>query len=201
MYVPKHFALDDLASQHSLIEGHDFGVLISSGMGGLFATHIPFLLKRDEGRFGRLYGHVARANPHAEMFGAEALAIFSGPHAYVSPSWLSDRTANVPTWNYVAVHCYGTPVAIEGDQLALVSLMTEKYEGEDGWSPKELKAELARALPNGFVPFRMEIVRIEGKAKLSQNKPERERARMVEGLRAAGEADIAALMARDLDKV
>ena len=201
MYVPKHFALDDLASQHSLIEGHDFGVLISSGMGGLFATHIPFLLKRDEGRFGTLYGHVARANPHAEMFGAEALAIFSGPHAYVSPSWLSDRTANVPTWNYVAVHCYGTAVAIEGDQLALVSLMTQKYEGEDGWSPKELKAELARALPNGFVPFRMEIVRIEGKAKLSQNKPERECARMVEGLRAAGEADIAALMARDLDKV
>lgn len=201
MYVPKHFAIDDLASQHSLIETHDFGVLVSSGALGLFATHIPFLLKRGEGRFGTLYGHVARANPHAEMFGAEALAIFSGPHAYVSPSWLSDRTANVPTWNYVAVHCYGTPVAIEGDQLALVSLMTEKYEGEDGWSPKELKAELARALPNGFVPFRMEIVRIEGKAKLSQNKPERERARMVEGLRAAGEADIAALMARDLDKV
>ena len=201
MYVPKHFALDDLSSQHSLIEAHDFGVLVSNGASGLFATHIPFLLKRDEGRLGTLYGHVARANPHAEMFGAEALAIFSGPHAYVSPSWLSDRTANVPTWNYVAVHCAGTPIALEGDQLNLVSRMTDKYEGADGWSPTELKPELAKALPKGFVPFRMEIARIEGKAKLSQNKPASERARMVEGLKAAGEADMAALMARELDRV
>ena len=201
MYVPKHFALDDLASQHELIEAHEFGLLVSTGAGGLFATHIPFMLKRGEGRFGTLYGHVARNNPHAGLFGAETLAVFSGPHAYVSPAWWSDRSANVPTWNYTAVHCYGTPVAIEGDQLNLVSLMTDKYEGTEGWSPRELKPELAKALPNGFVPFRMEIARIEGKAKLSQNKPAAERARVIEGLRGAGESDIAALMQRELDKV
>jgi transcriptional regulator len=201
MYVPKHFALDDLASQHSLIETHDFGVLVSNGANGLFATHIPFLLKRGEGRFGTLYGHVARNNPHAGLFGVEALVVFSGPHGYVSPSWFSDRSTNVPTWNYAAVHCYGTPVASEGDQLALVSLMTDKYEGAEGWSPKELKPELATALPNGFVPFRLEIERIEGKAKLSQNKPAAERARLIEGLRSAGENEIAALMQRELDRV
>ena len=201
MYVPKHFAMESLADQHALIEAFDFGLLVSQGADGLFATHIPFVLKRDEGEFGTLYGHVARANGHAELFGQLALAVFSGPHGYVSPVWWSDRSANVPTWNYAAVHCYGTPAAIEGDQLKLVSLMTEKYEGVAGWSPQELKPELAKALPKGFVPFRLEIARIEGKAKLSQNKPAAERVRVIELLRGAGQSEIAALMQRELNKV
>jgi transcriptional regulator len=76
MYVPKHFVVDDLASQHDLIDACDFGVVIGSGAGGLFATHIPLMLSRDEGSFGTLYGHVARANPHVGLFGSEALVVF-----------------------------------------------------------------------------------------------------------------------------
>jgi transcriptional regulator len=203
MYIPKHFAVDDLCAQHDLIEACDFGVVVSSGAEGLFATHIPLLLKRGEGAFGALYGHVARGNPHAKLFGQPALVVFSGPHAYLSPTWYSDRTTNVPTWNYVAVHCTGTPVAIDGDQLAHLSEMTAKYEASraDGWSTNELKPEIAEAMPKGVVTFRMPIERIEGKAKLSQNKPRTERERVIKGLQAAGEPKLAALMQREMDKV
>jgi transcriptional regulator len=201
MYVPKHFAVDDLGAQHDLIEACDFGVVVSSGPDGLFATHVPLLLKRDEGRFGTLYGHVARANPHVKLFGSEALAVFSGPHAYVSPTWYSDRTANVPTWNYVAVHCAGTPVVYEGDVREHLSEMVGRYEGTDGWSFGELAPEVQETMPRGIVGFRMEITRIEGKAKLSQNKPRAERERVIEGLKAAGETRLVTLMAQELDKV
>ena len=203
MYIPKHFAVDDLSAQHDLIEACDFGVVVSHGADGLFATHIPLMLKRGEGWLGTLYGHVARGNPHVGLFGSEALVVFSGPHAYVSPTWYSDRTTNVPTWNYVAVHCTGTPVAIDGDQLAHLSAMAEKYEASraNGWSTRELKPEIANTMPRGVVTFRMEIAKIEGKAKLSQNKPREERARVIEGLKAAGEAELAALMLREMGKV
>ncbi len=201
MYVPKHFAMDALAEQHALIEACDFGVVISCGADGLFATHIPLLLKRDEGRLGTLYGHLARGNPHVGLLGAPALVVFSGPHAYVSPTWYSDRSINVPTWNYVAVHCTGTPVATGGDQLAHLSEMATRYEGSQGWSTRELKPEIAEAMPKGVVAFRMEIATIEGKAKLSQNKLRGERERVIKGLQAAGEERLAQLMQRDLDKV
>ena len=200
MYVPKAFAMDSLADQHALIEACDFGVVVSVGDAGLFATHIPLMLVRSEGAFGALYGHVARGNPHVALFGREALVVFSGPHAYVSPTWYSDRSANVPTWNYAAVHCMGTPVALDGDQLTHLSAMAEKYEGAAGWSTKELRPEIAAALPNGVVTFRMEIARIEGKAKLSQNKPVPERVRVIEGLKAKGEEKLARLMTRELEK-
>lgn len=201
MYVPKHFAVDNLSAQHDLIDACDFGVVVSSGPDGLFATHIPLMLKRDEGRFGTLYGHVARNNPHVKLFGSEALAVFAGPHAYVSPTWYSDRTANVPTWNYVAVHCAGTPVELDGDVRAHLGEMVGRYEGAGGWSFGDLQPKLQEGLPRAIVAFRMEITRIEGKAKLSQNKPRAERERVIEGLKAQGETQLVALMAREMDKV
>lgn len=201
MYVPKHFAVDNLSAQHDLVDACDFGVVVSPGPDGLFATHIPLMLKRDEGKFGALYGHLARANPHVKLFGSEALVVFSGPHAYVSPTWYSDRAANVPTWNYVAVHCTGTPVALEGDVRAHLGEMVARYEGANGWSFDELAAPMQDTMPRAIVAFRMEITRIEGKAKLSQNKPVPERARVMEGLKAAGETRVAALMQRQLDRV
>ena len=202
MYTPKHFALDDLSSQHDLIDACDFGIVVSPGAEGLFATHIPMMLKRDEGKFGALYGHVARPNPHVALFGSDALVVFSGPHAYVSPTWNSDRTTNVPTWNYSAVHCYGVPRLSGGEQIEHLRLMVERYEGgrANGWSVDELKAEMRESLPRGIVTFRMEIARIEGKAKLSQNKPRAERERVIEGLKAAGETKLAERMVRELEK-
>ncbi len=201
MYVPKHFAVDNLSAQHDLIDACDFGVVVSSGPNGLFATHIPLMLKRDEGRFGTLYGHVARANPHVKLFGSQALAVFSGPHAYVSPAWYSDRAANVPTWNYVAVHCAGTPVELDGDVRTHLGEMVARYEGADGWSFGELAPQTQETMARAIVGFRMQITRIEGKAKLSQNKPRAERERVIEGLKANGETRLVALMARELDRV
>jgi transcriptional regulator len=202
MHTPSHFAMDSLADQHALIEACDFGVVVSNGPDGLLATHIPMMLVRGEGRLGTLYGHVARVNPHAGLFGAQALVVFSGPHGYVSPAWYSDRTTNVPTWNYAAVHCYGVPVISGGDQLEHLRLMVERYEGRrpNGWSVDELKAEMRESLPRGIVTFRMEIARIEGKAKLSQNKPRAERERVIEGLIAAGETKLAQRMKQELEK-
>ncbi len=203
MYTPRHFALDDLAAQHGLIDACDFGIVISNGAEGMFATHIPLLLARDEGKFGTLYGHVARINPHVALFGkGEALVVFSGPHAYVSPTWYSDRTTNVPTWNYAAVHCYGVPMPSSEDQLQHLRHMVQRYEGAraNGWSVDELKAEMRESLPRAIMPFRMEITRIEGKAKLSQNKPRAERERVIEGLKAAGETKLAQRMQAELEK-
>jgi transcriptional regulator len=202
MYTPKHFAMDELSDQHALIDACDFGVVVSHGADGLFATHIPLMLKRDEGKFGALYGHVARSNPHVGLFGTDALVFFSGPHAYVSPTWYSDRATNVPTWNYAAVHCYGVPRLTGGDQLSHLRQMVARYEGQrpNGWNVDELKAEMRESLPRGIVTFRMEIARIEGKAKLSQNKPRAERERVIEGLKDAGEAKLAALMRKELEK-
>lgn len=194
--------MDGLSDQHALIEANDFAVLVTTGADGLFATHVPMLLKRDEGRFGTLYAHLAKANPHAAMLGREMLAIFAGPHAYVSASWYSDRSMNVPTWNYSAVHCYGVAEAVAGDALPHLSALADAYERSrpNGWSVKELKPDIRENLPRGVVGLRMEINRIEGKAKLSQNKPRAERERLIEGLKADGETLLAARMVQELDK-
>ena len=203
MYTPKHFALDDLAAQHAVIEACDFGVVVSNGADGLFATHIPLLLAPDEGQFGTLYGHVAKANPHGKLFGgAEVLVIFNGPHGYISPTWWSDRSMNVPTWNYIAVHAYGVPELVE-NAAEVLERVTRKYEADrpNGWSMSELKDNLREKLPQQVVAFRLSIARIEGKAKLSQNKPRAERERVVDELKAAGETKLARRMEEALQNV
>ena len=205
MYTPKHFALDDLVAQHAVIDACDFGVIVSNGADGLFATHIPMLLEKGEGKFGVLYGHLAKANPHGALFGSgDVLVIFNGPHGYVSPTWYSDRSVNVPTWNYVAVHAYGTPELLSDDvSVEHLARLVAKYEAQraDGWAMSELKDNLREMLPRQVIPFRMEIARIEGKAKLSQNKPRAERERVIEGLKAAGEVKLARRMEDELVKV
>lgn len=205
MYTPKHFALDDLAARHAVIEACDFGVVVSHGPDGLFATHIPLLLEKGEGAFGTLYGHLARANPHGKLFdGGEVLVVFSGPHGYVSPTWYSDRTVNVPTWNYVAVHAYGVPEALPTAVSAEhLDRLAAKYEASraNGWAMSELNENLREMLPQQVVAFRLPIARIEGKAKLSQNKPRGERERVIEGLKAAGETKLARRMEDELAKV
>jgi transcriptional regulator len=204
MYTPKHFALNDLAAQHAVIEACDFGIVVSNGVDGLFATHIPMLLETGEGTFGTLYGHMARANPHGKLFAdGEVLIIFNGPHGYVSPTWYSDRSMNVPTWNYVAVHAYGTPQALPVDMSAEhLGRLASKYEAQraNGWSMGELKENLREMLPSQVTAFRLPIARIEGKAKLSQNKPRAERERVIEGLKAVGETKLARRMEDELAK-
>jgi transcriptional regulator len=194
--------MDRLSDQHALIEANDFAVLVASGADGLVATHVPMLLKRDEGKLGTLYAHFAKANPHSELLGREMLAIFSGPHAYVSPSWYLEREINVPTWNYSAVHCYGVVEPYQGQAITLLSEMAQVYEAGrvNGWSTDELHSTARDNMPKGVTALRMEITRIEGKAKHSQNKPRLERERVIKGLKDAGEVRLAAIMEQELDR-
>ena len=107
MYVPTAFAETDEGKLHEFMQAYSFGLLVSTHGGEPFATHLPFLLDRNAGPHGTLVGHMARANPHwHDLEGQTVLAVFSGPHAYISPTWYESENV-VPTWNYVAVHAYG----------------------------------------------------------------------------------------------
>lgn len=203
MYVPKHFDVPDQAWCHALIERESFALLVSTGADGVpFATHVPLLLDPDRGPHGTLVGHVARANPHARLLGAGAatLAVFLGPHAYVSPGWYAVHPS-VPTWNYVAVHAYGRPVLIEEPARvkALLDRLVNTFEAgrAEPWRFEALAADYVDGMIRGIVAFELPIDRLEGKAKLSQNRGAEDRTGAIQGLEATGHplaAATAALM-------
>jgi transcriptional regulator len=184
MYVPKHFEVAEPAWCHALIEAESFGTLVGTDDAGTpFATHLPFLLDAGRGRLGTLLGHVARANPQWRYFaaGRPVLAIFQGAHTYVSPSWYEVHPS-VPTWNYVAVHAYGVPVLIDepGRVRALLARLVETHEaGQPApWRIDSLADEYVAGMLRGIVAFEIPIERLEGKAKLSQNRGAADRARV-----------------------
>ncbi len=204
MYVPEIFALDDPEKTAEVLRRFDFALLVSALEGQApVATHLPFVFDAGRGAKGTLRAHMARANPHwrdlaklAEA-GGEALAIFSGPHAYISPSWYGPGDA-VPTWNYVAVHATGIPRLIEdaGEVRALLTRMVALHEA-DRTAPWLLdgqgEAFLAR-MQRGIVAFEIPIAGLEAKAKLSQNKDPGDRRSVAAALRDNGEADLAEWM-------
>jgi transcriptional regulator len=198
MYVPEHFAETDVANLHALVRAHSFATLVSLLDGELFATHVPMLLDADRGPFGTLLGHVARANPHARAFDGttRALAMFLGPHAYVSPRWYV-AGPNVPTWNYVAVHAAGVLSAVTDPNAvrALLERSASVYESDADrpWSLASVPGAFASGLQRGVVAFELAIDRLEGKRKLSQNKAPADRAGVVTALRAYGGADAMAI--------
>jgi len=210
MYVPPSFEASDRAWCHALIESQSFGTLVGVDDAGLpFATHLPFLLDADRGPLGTLLGHVARANPQWRQFrtgadrapGRPVLAIFHGPHAYVSPAWY-EVSPSVPTWNYVVVHASGVPAVIEdaGRVRALLARLVHVHEAERPapWSLDALPEDYLAGMQTGIVAFEIPIARLEGKAKLSQNRSAGDRARVRAALLATGEPldrALAALMA------
>ncbi len=181
------------------IERHDFGLLVSHGAranGGLIASQIPFLIERRDGRL-YLQGHLARANPQvADLDGAsEALAIFQGPHAYISPSWYQAGPA-VPTWNYAAVHAYGDARAIaDPDWLrGLVRRLTERHEAREPappWRMEDLPEAYLESMLNGIVGVEIAVSRLDGKFKLSQNRPAADRPRIIAALERRDDAEFA----------
>jgi transcriptional regulator len=187
MYIPSAFRADDRALLYDLIERHGFGTLVTVIDGTPFATHLPFLLDRER---GLLLGHVARANPHWRALGgpAESLAIFQGPHGYVSPSWYATAPA-VPTWNYAAVHVYGParPLDDEARLLDLLGRLVARYESgrRRPWA-MDLPADYRKKMLHGIVGFEVPITRVEGKLKLSQNRPAEDRQRVIDELAAGG---------------
>ncbi|MDE3112553.1 MAG: FMN-binding negative transcriptional regulator [Chloroflexota bacterium] len=206
MYVPQHFREDRLDVLHALMEENSFATCVSASAGGIVATHIPVLLDRSAGPLGTLRGHIARANKHWERWtgSSEMLVMFQGPHAYVSPSWYAS-SGRVPTWNYLAVHAYGTPRATEDPEVLrrLVDETTHRYEDgfETPWRMSSVDDKTIEGLLQAIVGFEMPIARLEGKRKLGQNRSRADREAMVRGLRAHGSDDaavIADLVAEDL---
>src|SRR3954454_23818004 len=160
MYVPPHFAENDLSKLHDFIEAYSFGLLVSQVDGLPFATHLPFLLDRTAGAHGTLVGHMARANPQwREAGGQTALAVFSGPHAYISPSWYEAEQV-VPTWNYAAVHAYGKIQVIE-DEPALLDIVQESVRVYEQAMPRPwsfaASTQFVQRLLGQIVGFRIEI--------------------------------------------
>ncbi len=188
MYLPKHFCVDEMASLAKYMRSASFATLVTSVDGSPYASHLPLYFDPDKGPYGTLYGHVARANEHWKFFDVNrpSLAIFTGINAYITPNWLQSTNA-VPTWNYVAVHAYGRPLLIEEPDavLALLHNLTQSYETEatGNWTIDRMDQRVLRGLLKGIVAFEIPIERIEGKRKMSQNKPLEVQKSAISGLR------------------
>jgi transcriptional regulator len=202
MYVPKAFQETDLNKLFDVIEHNSFGLLVSDFDGAPFATHLPLLLDRTIAPYGGLIGHMARANPHWEKAdGKTVLAVFAGPHAYISPTWYEAENV-VPTWNYVAVHALGTFRAIheQKDLLAIVSQYVDFFEAVLPHPWKFVAdSEYARKMAGAIVGFTIEISRLEGKWKLNQNHPRERREKVIRALRAAGD-DVSSAVADQMQR-
>ena len=204
MYLPSHFAETRPEVLHALVRAQPLAVLVTHGAEGLEANHVPLLL--DVGPAGEtaLLGHVARANPVWRLDGAEALAIFQGPQAYVSPSWYPSKREHgkvVPTWNYVTVHAYGR-LRVHDDPAwlrRLLDRLTTQMEAPRAqpWAVGDAPADYLEKMISMVVGVELRVERLEGKWKVSQNQPAANRAGVIVGLDAMGGADEAA-MAREI---
>jgi len=190
MYRPPHFREDRIEVLHAAIRAHPLATLVTAGAEGLEANHIPFLI--EEGRpFGVLRGHLSRANAQlaALRAGAPALVVFQGPQAYVSPSWYETKVEShkvVPTWNYVAVHCWGTPRVIDDAAWLRSQIGRLTRAQEDGraepWAVEDAPEDFIAAQIKGIAGLEIPIARIEGKWKASQNRSDADRAGVAAGL-------------------
>ncbi|MGG0456968.1 FMN-binding negative transcriptional regulator [Bacillus mycoides] len=186
MYIPKHFTIQDEEKKYEIIEQNSFATLFSQHNGAPYATHLPLLLNRET---LTLYGHFARPNEQWKDSGnQQVLAVFQGPHSYISPSWYETNKA-VPTWNYVALHVYGELEIVEDEQELIDSLqdLVHKYENpKSTYSLNDVDANYMEGLSRGIVGFKIKINKIEGKAKLSQNHSMERRKLVVEELEKVG---------------
>jgi transcriptional regulator len=202
MYNPSGFAIKDLHELQQQILDTRLAVVVTHDEQGLQASHLPLLFSPDQGPNGTLYGHFARANPQwkALQNGAEALVIFAGADAYVSPGFYPGKAEHgkvVPTWNYVAVHAYGSAeVFSDADRLLnLVSALTDRHEAARAqpWKVADAPADYIDSMLKAIVGFALPIQRLEGKRKLSQNRSTADIAGVREGLAASPDAHDQAL--------
>lgn len=197
LYRPTHFRVDEAQELFAFMQAHAFATLVSSGDEGLEVSHVPLLPERDADGAIRLLGHMARANPQWDAFetAQHVLAIFQGPHAYVSPSWYANHPA-VPTWNYSVVHARGPVRPLDEAGLhGLLEKLSATYEGDRprAWRMAEQPPEFIAKMERAIVGFEMQVVSLEGKFKLSQNRPE-DFERVVAALEAQGDTELARLM-------
>ena len=193
MYVPPAFREDDLPALHGTMREARLSSFVTATADGLIATPLPLLLAPDEGPYGTLYGHLARANPQWKLPPTgDAMALFMGPDAYVTPSWYATKRETgkvVPTWNYVAVHAYGpTEFFEDADRLRdVVTWLTNLHERPraEPWAVTDAPEPFIRAQLRGIIGLRLPITRLEGKRKVSQNRTDEDRAGVVMGLAAS----------------
>lgn len=197
MYTPAAFRDDDTHSLHRLMDETRLAILVTHDENGMQASHLPLLLRSDQGANGTLYGHLARANPQwrALQAGAQVMVIFPGADAYVSPAFYPAKAEHgkvVPTWNYLAAHAYGTAEVFSDAQrlLEVVSGLTNKHEANRAtpWAVADAPADYIDKMLGAIVGFALPIERLEGKRKLSQNRSAEDINGVREGLSASSDA-------------
>ena len=216
LFVPRAFGVDDRGILDRLIDEHPFATLITPAAPEPYVSHVPLLREVSTAgpsqgansapsggaaglREGALLGHFARANPHAQHAdGAVSIAIFHGPHAYVSPTWYEEPENAVPTWNLATVHVHGTiaclPAAADAERV--VATLVEQFEGaEPGAWRFAMTGKAREAMIGNIVAFRLSIARVTGKFKLSQNRPPADRRRVIAALAQSAHADARATAA------
>lgn len=203
MYVPSHFAETRVEVLHQMMRAHSLATLVALSSEGLNANHIPLLVEPDPAPWGTLRGHVARTNSLWRDFSSavEALAIFQGPEAYITPSWYQTKQETgkvVPTWNYAVVHAYGTIRVIE-DQVwlrNLVERLTDEQEAKktNPWKVADAPQDYVDGLLKAIVGIEICITRLQGKWKMSQNQNAANRAGVINGLRASDDHAMADLI-------
>jgi transcriptional regulator len=203
VYVPGFFKEDRIEILHDAIRRTGLATLVTLTADGLVASHVPMLLDVAPAPNGTLVGHLARPNPQARGAVGEALAIFQGPDAYITPSWYATKQQNgkvVPTWNYVAIHAYGT-IEFFDDTERLRHVVTRLTAREEAgraqpWAVTDAPPDFINGMLRGIVGFALTISRLEGKWKMSQNRPAEDRAGVVAGLRSDDQPELADLIPR-----
>ena len=205
MYVPAHFDEARIDVLQDLIRGAGLATLVSMTADGMMANHAPLMLDPEPGPYGTLIGHLARANPHARLAdrNVQTLVIFQGPDGYITPSYYAAKKEHgkvVPTWNYTAIHAYGTLEAFDDPARLhdVVTRLTERHEAvrAQPWAVSDAPDDFVQGMLRGIIGIALPIARLEGKLKMSQNRPAADQAGVVEGLRLDGHDRLADTVAR-----
>ncbi len=200
MYIPAHFREDRIDVLHDAIRRAGPATLVSMTADGLFASHAPLMLDPEPAPYGTLIGHLAKANPHVTLAdpAVETLVIFHGPDGYITPSYYAAKREHgkvVPTWNYVAIHAYGT-LRVFDDPVRLLDVVTRLTANHEApraepWAVSDAPDDFVQGMLRGIVGITLPITRLEGKVKMSQNRPAADQTGVIDGLRQDGRADLA----------
>jgi transcriptional regulator len=208
VYVPAHFNEDRIDVLREVIRASGLATLVSMTADGLIASHAPMMLDAEPAPYGTLIGHLAKANPHARSAdaGVQTLVIFQGPDGYITPSYYAAKKEHgkvVPTWNYASVHAYGTLEVFDDPDrlLGVVTRLTRQHETSRAqpWAVSDAPEAFVQSMLRGIVGIALPIARLEGKVKMSQNRPSADIAGVVEGLRQDGRDGLAAAVVRATD--
>jgi transcriptional regulator len=210
MYVPPHFKEDRVDILHDAIRRAGAATLVSMTPQGLFASHAPLLIDPEPAPFGTLIGHLAKANPHGRLLdpNVETLVIFQGPGGYITPSYYEAKKEHgkvVPTWNYTAIHAYGTLETFDDRDrlLSIVTRLTETYETPRAapWAVTDAPEDFVQGMLKGIYGLSLRVTRLEGKVKMSQNRPATDHQGIIEGLRADGQGGLADAVAETVGRL